>query len=143
SVSRPLRHHLLKCTLDLMIHQAQYNSTIHSYVLSSKHIFKQTNALFKKVRDIQHEGGAVPSPFECWLALRGLQTFPYRVRAQSETALRIAEFFSRQPAIEAVHYPGLPGHPGHKVAAGLMSSFGGMLSIQDKGDKPEAMKMAG
>ena len=83
----------------------------------------------------------MPSPFECWLTLRGLQTFPYRVRAHSENAQRVAEFLSRQSKIEAVHYPGLANHPGHKIAASQMSGFGGMLSIQIQGGKAEAFKV--
>ncbi len=83
----------------------------------------------------------MPSPFECWLTLRGLQTFPYRVRAHAENAQRVAEFLSRQSKIEAVHYPGLPSHPGHKIAAAQMSGFGGMMSIQVKGGQAEAFKL--
>jgi len=104
-------------------------------------VFRERGQLLDKVKSIQHAGGAVPSPFECWLSLRGLQTFPYRVRAQSQSAQKIAEFLQKQPQLEAVHYPGLTSHPGHKVAAGQMSSFGGMLSIQVKGGQPEAFKL--
>jgi cystathionine gamma-synthase len=102
---------------------------------------KEKSPLLEKITAIQHEGGAVPSPFECWLTLRGLQTFPYRVRAHTENAQRVAEFLSTQPKIEAVHYPGLPSHPGHKIAAAQMSGFGGMMSIQVKGGQAEAFKL--
>jgi len=102
---------------------------------------KEKSLLFEKIVSLQHEGGAVPSPFECWLTLRGLQTFPYRVRAHAENAHRVAEFLSTQPKIEAVHYPGLPSHPGHKIAAAQMSGFGGMMSIQVKGSQAEAFKL--
>ena len=102
---------------------------------------KEKSPLLEKITAIQHEGGAVPSPFECWLTLRGLQTFPYRVRAHAENAQRVAEFLSTQPKIEAVHYPGLPSHPGHKIAAAQMSGFGGMMSIQVKGGQAEAFKL--
>ena len=102
---------------------------------------KEKSPLLEKITAIQHEGGAVPSPFECWLTLRGLQTFPYRVRAHAENAHRVAEFLSTQPKIEAVHYPGLPSHPGHKIAAAQMSGFGGMMSIQVKGGQAEAFKL--
>jgi cystathionine gamma-synthase len=84
----------------------------------------------------------VPSPFECWLTLRGLQSFPYRVRAHSENGQRVAEFLSHHSKIAAVHYPGLPSHPGHKIAASQMSGFGGMLSIEVKGGQAEAFKVA-
>src|SRR5207302_837740 len=104
-------------------------------------IFRERIDLCDKARDVQRNAGAVPSPFECWLAFRGLQTLPYRVRAQSQNAQKIAEFLRDQPRIEAVHYPGLPSHPGHQVAAAQMSCFGGMMSIQVNGGQPEALKL--
>jgi len=128
---------------DVVMHSVTKYLSGHSDVLSGALVFKYTGTLFEKVRSIQRDGGAVPSPFECWLTLRGLQTFPYRVRAQSAGAQRIAEFLSRQPKakIEAVHYPGLPSHPGHKIASAQMSGFGGMMSIQVKGGQAEAFKL--
>ena len=128
---------------DVVMHSVTKYLSGHSDVLSGALVFKYTGTLFEKVRSIQRDGGAVPSPFECWLTLRGLQTFPYRVRAQSAGAHRIAEFLSRQPKakIEAVHYPGLPSHPGHKIASAQMSGFGGMMSIQVKGGQAEAFKL--
>jgi cystathionine gamma-synthase len=101
----------------------------------------QINMLSEKVRSIQRSGGAVPSPFECWLTLRGLQTFPYRVRAHSENAQKVAGFLSRHPKVETVHYPGLATHPGHKVATGQMSGFGGMMSIEIRGGEKEAFQV--
>jgi cystathionine gamma-synthase len=128
---------------DVVMHSVTKYLSGHSDVLSGALVFKYTGTLFEKVRSIQRDGGAVPSPFECWLTLRGLQTFPYRVRAQSAGAQRIAEFLSRQSKakIEAVHYPGLPSHPGHKIASAQMSGFGGMMSIQVKGGQAEAFKL--
>jgi len=132
----------LKLGADIVMHSVTKYLSGHSDVLGGALVFKERNAFYEKVRSIQHAGGAVPSPFECWLALRGIQTFPYRVRAQSETAQRVAEFLSGQRAIETVHYPGLPSHPGHMIAAGQMSGFGGMLSIQVKGGQAEAFRLA-
>jgi len=128
---------------DVVMHSVTKYLSGHSDVLSGALVFKYTGTLFEKVRSIQRDGGAVPSPFECWLSLRGLQTFPYRVRAQSQSAQQIAEFLHRQPKskIEAVHYPGLPSHPSHKIAAAQMSGFGGMMSIQVKGGQAEAFKL--
>jgi cystathionine gamma-synthase len=137
----PLLQLPLKLGADVVMHSVTKYLSGHSDVLSGALIFKQADSLLEKVRAIQHEGGSVPSPFECWLALRGLQTFPYRVRAQSRSAQQIAEFLADQPQIEAVHYPGLTSHPGHKVAASQMSSFGGMLSIQVKGGQIEAFNL--
>ncbi|MGC2696930.1 MAG: aminotransferase class I/II-fold pyridoxal phosphate-dependent enzyme [Candidatus Angelobacter sp.] len=140
----PLLQLPLKLGADVVMHSVTKYLSGHSDVLSGALIFKYTSAFFERVRSIQRDGGSVPSPFECWLALRGLQTFPYRVRAQSQSARQIAEFLAGQPKskIEAVHYPSLASHPGHKIAAAQMSGFGGMLSIQVKGGQKEAFKLA-
>lgn len=138
----PLLQRPLELGADVVMHSITKYLSGHSDVTAGTLVFKKADALFEKGRSIQREGGAVPSPFECWLTLRGLQTFPYRVRAHSENAQRVAEFLSRQPKIEAVHYPGLSSHPGHKIAAAQMSGFGGMLSIQVKGGQAEAFKLA-
>jgi cystathionine gamma-synthase len=137
----PLLQQPLKLGADVVMHSVTKYLSGHSDVLSGALVFREAGTLFEKARTMQREGGSVPSPFECWLTLRGLQTFPYRVRAHSENAQRVAEFLSRQPKIEAVHYPGFPSHPGHKIAASQMSSFGGMLSIQVKGGQAEAFRV--
>lgn len=138
----PLFQRPLELGADVVMHSITKYLSGHSDVTAGALIFKNADSLFEKARSIQREGGAVPSPFECWLTLRGLQTFPYRVRAHSENAQRVAEFLSREPKIEAVHYPGLPSHPGRKIATAQMSGFGGMLSIQVKGGQAEAFKLA-
>ncbi len=138
----PLLQLPLKLGADVVMHSVTKYLSGHSDVLSGALIFKEPGPLFEKIRGIQRDGGSVPSPFECWLTLRGLQTFPYRVRAQSASAQKIAEFLTGQPKIEAVHYPGLPSHQGHRTAASQMSGFGGMLSIQVKGGQEEAFRLA-
>jgi cystathionine gamma-synthase len=65
------------------------------------------------------------------------------MRAHCASAQRVAEYLSTHSKIEAVHYPGLPKHPGHEVAAGQMSGFGGLLSMQVRGGQAEAFKVAG
>jgi cystathionine beta-lyase/cystathionine gamma-synthase len=73
----------------------------------------------------------VPSPFDCWLVLRGVKTLQLRVERQSDSALRIAEWLLTHPAVRAVHYPGLPSHPGHELATRQMHGrFGGVLSFE-------------
>jgi cystathionine gamma-synthase len=84
----------------------------------------------------------VPSPFDCWLVLRGIRTLPYRMRAHSENALKVATFLHGHARVEAVHYPGLPTHPAHDVARRQMAAFGGMLSVQVRGDQARAMQVA-
>src|SRR6266853_6716857 len=139
----PLFQLPLQLGVDVVMHSVTKYLSGHSDVTVGALVFKDKGPWLEKIGGIQREGGAVPSPFECWLTLRGLQTFPYRVRAHAENAQRVAKFLSSQPKskIEAVHYPGLPSHPGHKLAAAQMSGFGGMMSIQVKGSQAEAFKL--
>jgi cystathionine gamma-synthase len=87
-------------------------------------------------------GGAAPSPFDCWLALRGVSTLPWRMRAHCQNGQAIADFLQKHPAVERVHYPGLPDHPGHEIAGRQMSGWGGMLSFQVRGSRDAAMAVA-
>jgi len=86
--------------------------------------------------------GTQPDGFSCWLARRGLQTLPIRVRRQSESALRIATELKAHPKVERVYYPGLPDDPGHEVASRQMcGGFGGMLSFVVAGGKAAANRL--
>ena len=81
----------------------------------------------------------MPGPFEAWLLQRGMRTLFLRVRRASQTALELATHFAGHPALSAVLYPGLPGHPGHQIAARQMrGGFGGMLSIRLAGGAGQA-----
>ena len=84
----------------------------------------------------------MPSPFDCWLTLRGIRTLHVRMPAHCANAGKIARFLQDHPNVAAVHYPGLPEHPGHHIAARQMSDFGGMLSFQVAGGKDAAMRVA-
>jgi cystathionine gamma-synthase len=136
----PLLSRPLELGADVVMHSVTKYLSGHSDVLGGALVFREKGPLYDNAMHIQREAGAVPSPFECWLTVRGLQTFPYRVRAQSASAQRIAEFLAQQSRLESVHYPGLPAHSGHKVARQQMSGFGGMMSIQVKGGRAEAFK---
>ena len=98
---------------------------------------------FRRIRLMQNLYGAVPSPFDCWLTMRGIRTLHVRMPAHSANAGRIARFLQDHPRVAAVHYPGLPEHPGHEIAARQMSDFGGMLSFQVVGGRDAAMRVAG
>ena len=111
----------------------------HSDVIGGAVIARENNPLGEQVRLVQTIGGVIPSPFDCWLTQRGLQTLTLRVRQQASNAQRIAEFLHQHPAVERVLYPGLPEHPGHGIARQQMSAFGGLLSVQIKGDGDRAM----
>ncbi len=83
----------------------------------------------EKVTAWRHRTGAVVGPMEAWLALRSLPTLPMRIERSCGNAMRIAEFLLRRPEVERVLYPGLPGHPGHEIAARQMRYFGPLLSF--------------
>jgi cystathionine gamma-synthase len=86
--------------------------------------------MLESIRSSQRVKGSVPSPFDCRLAMRGVQTLPLRMRAHSANALEVATFLESHPALTAVHYPGLSTHSGHDITKRQMSSFGGMLSCE-------------
>ncbi|CAN5586428.1 cystathionine gamma-synthase [soil metagenome] len=113
----------------------------HSDVLGGAVIARREDELFTRLREVQAVGGAVPAPFDCWLVHRGLQTLPWRMRAHSENGARVAEFLATHPKVARVHYPGLASHPQHALARRQMSSFGGMVSFETKGDRATAMAL--
>jgi cystathionine gamma-synthase len=138
----PVLQRPLEFGIDMVAHSTTKYLSGHSDVVGGVLITRYDNYLFERARKSQRYGGGVPSPFDCWLTHRGIDTLPYRVRAHSENGLRVAQWLCAHPQVERVHYPGLPGHAGHEVAARQMSAFGGMLSFQARGDAARAMDVA-
>jgi len=89
----------------------------------------------------QNAMGAVAGPFDSWLVLRGLKTLAVRMERHCDNAERVVEFLQGHPGVTAVHYPGLPSHDGHDVAARQMRRFGGMVSFQVRGGEDVATKV--
>ncbi len=131
----PMLQRTLTLGADLSIHATTKYLGGHSDVLGGAIITNADNDFFARLRLIQGTGGAVPSPFDCWLTLRGIRTLPYRMRAHCENARKVAHFLANHDKVCQVHYPGLASHPGHAIAAKQMSDFGGMLSFQVCPDK--------
>ncbi|MBI4735034.1 MAG: PLP-dependent transferase [candidate division NC10 bacterium] len=127
---------------DLVMHATTKYLGGHSDVLGGAVIARTEGEFFQRIRKVQVNGGAVPSPFECWLVLRGVPTLPLRMRVHSESALTVATFLAGHPGVAAVHYPGLKEHPGHEIAARQMALPGGMLSFQVKGGRDRAFGVA-
>jgi cystathionine gamma-synthase len=90
---------------------------------------------------LQNGAGAVPGPFDAYLTMRGLKTLVLRMQRHSENAVAVAEFLAEHPAVSAVLYPGLPGHPGHEIAARQMRDFGGMVSVRMRGGRRTAEEL--
>ncbi|WP_322800914.1 trans-sulfuration enzyme family protein [Thermoflexus sp.] len=142
TLATPVLQRPLALGADGVVHSATKYLGGHGDAMGGVVVLKEDSDFARRLREIQITGGAVLSPFESWLILRGLRTLPYRMRAHSENAMRVAAFLTRHPAVEAVHYPGLPGHPGHAVAARQMSMFGGMVSFQVRGGRDAAFQVA-
>lgn len=136
-LQRPLEH-----GADVVVHATTKYLGGHSDVMGGMIVAKENNAFFQKIQEIQALCGAIPSPFESWLTLRGIQTLPYRMAAHSQNALKVAEFLSQHPNVEAVLYPGLSSHAGYDVAKKQMEGFGGLMSMLVKGGQAEAMAVA-
>ncbi|HYK52471.1 MAG TPA: PLP-dependent transferase [Candidatus Eremiobacteraceae bacterium] len=142
TLATPVLSRPLSDGADFVVHATTKYIGGHSDVLGGAVIAKEEGPAFERMRHLQHSLGAVPSPFDCWLALRGMRTMALRVRAQASSALELARFLSSHPKVTAVHYPGLESSPGHAVAARQMSGFGGLLSFQVRGGEPAAMAVA-
>ncbi|KAG4098290.1 Cys/Met metabolism PLP-dependent enzyme-domain-containing protein [Neocallimastix lanati (nom. inval.)] len=90
--------------------------------------------LIDRLHFIQNSVGAIPSPFDCWLANRGLKTLAVRMRQHEKNAMAVAKFLEEHPLVEAVYYPGLESHKQHELAKKQMKGFGAMMSVRIKGD---------
>ena len=136
---------LLQRPLDLGADVAMHSTTKylggHSDLMGGALVVGANDDYAARLRALQGLGGAIPSPFDCWLLMRGIRSLPWRMRGHCANAIAVARFLVDHPAIEAVHYPGLPSHPGHDIAARQMKDFGGMLSIQLRGGERAALDL--
>ncbi|HTC24000.1 MAG TPA: PLP-dependent transferase [Gemmatimonadales bacterium] len=133
----------LELGADLVMHSTTKYLGGHSDVLSGAVVAREDDDVFQRIRTVQIAGGAVAAPFDCWLLLRGIRSLPYRMQGHCAHALTVARFLEAHPAVARVHYPGLASHPAHAVAARQMTGFGGMLSLEVRGGRTEAMAMTG
>lgn len=127
---------------DLVMHSSTKYFGGHSDVMGGAVVTRDRGGLSEKLRDYQATAGNVPSSFDCWLLRRSLTTLSCRVRAQTDTAERLAAFLAKHKRVERVFYPGLEAHPGHAIARKQMRGFGAMLSFCVKGGRDEAFAVA-
>jgi len=138
----PLLQRPLDLGADLVLHAVTKYLGGHSDVLGGAVVARTHEDFFERLRAVQRAAGPVMDPFSAWLALRGMRSLAARLRLHCETARRVAAFLDARPYVARVHYPGLPGHPGHAVAARQMRDFGGMLSFEVHGTRADAMAVA-
>ena len=114
---------------DIVVHSVTKYLAGHSDLIQGA-VLARDPAVFEPIKFLQNATGAVPSAFDCWLTLRGIQTLELRVHRHAENADAIARALSAHPLVRRVYYPGLPHHPGHAIAARQMIGFGGMVSFE-------------
>jgi cystathionine gamma-lyase len=126
---------------DIVVHSVTKYLAGHSDTVQGVALAKDA-AVFEPIKFLQNATGAVPSPFDCWLTMRGLKTLELRMQRHEENAAAVANALHGHPLVQQVYYPGLPSHPGYDVARRQMSGFGGMLSIELNGTIDEVIAFA-
>src|SRR5438309_7421868 len=119
----------LELGADVVLHSTTKYLNGHSDMVGGM-LVVNADDLAEQIGFIQNASGAVPGPFDCWLALRGTKTLALRMRQHDANGRRIADWLTRHPKVSQVYYPGLPSHPQHDLACRQMSGFGGMISIE-------------
>ena len=135
-LQRPLEH-----GADLVLHSATKYLNGHSDMVGGIVIAGENAELAEQMAFLQNSVGAVAGPFDSFLAMRGLKTLHLRMRAHCESAMILAQWLDKHPAVERVIYPGLKSHPQHALAKRQMDGFGGIISIEVKGGLRKARRM--
>ena len=138
----PILQRPLDLGADVVVHSATKYMGGHSDVQGGALVLKDRDPVYDSLLHIREVLGGVASPFNAWLVLRGLRSLACRVERHAANALAVARALADHPALEAVHYPGLPQHPGHAIARRQMSAFGGMLSLAVRGGREAAIGVA-
>jgi cystathionine gamma-lyase len=131
-IQRPLEH-----GCDIVVHSTTKYLNGHSDVIGGAAIIGNDQALHEKLAFLQNAVGAVPSPFDAFLTLRGIKTLAVRMERHCLNASRIAAFLEKHPRVQRVYYPGLESHPQHSLAQRQMRGrYGGMVTAVLKGGLP-------
>ncbi len=125
----PVLQRPLSFGADIVLHSTTKYLNGHSDMVGGALITSRDD-LAERIGFLQNAAGAVPGPFDCWLALRGVKTLPLRMRAHCANAMELAEWLAARDDVPAVYYPGLASHPQHALARRQMAGFGGIISIE-------------
>jgi cystathionine beta-lyase/cystathionine gamma-synthase len=135
----PVLQRPLEDGADIVLHSTTKYINGHSDMIGGALVTGRDD-LAERIGFLQNAAGAVPGPFDCWLALRGLRTLPLRMRQHTAGAMRSATWLADRGDLPKVYYPGLPDHPQHDLARRQMSGFGGMVSVE-VGDPERARRI--
>lgn len=141
TVATPVTQNPLALGADIVVISLTKYIAGHHDVLGGVIIFADDDAFARRLFRLARIGGSVLSPYNSWLALRGLQSLSYRVRAHSENAAQVACFLAEHPKIERVLYPHHPSHPQYDLARRQMRHGSGLMSIQLKGGRQAAIDL--
>lgn len=133
----PVLQRPLELGADVVVHSMTKYLNGHSDVVGGV-VVTSDDALAERLRFLQNATGAILSPFDSFMVLRGIKTLPVRIARHGETALALAHWLEERPEVESVIHPGLESHPGHALASRQMKGFGGMISLTLKGGLPAA-----
>ena len=143
TLSTPMLQRPMEAGADLVVHSSTKYLGGHGDVQGGVVVGRSDDEIVSKIKLVQMIYGAVPSPFDCWLILRGIRTLHLRMQLHAQNAMEVAAFLQHHPKVETVYYPGLKGHSGHNVACKQMDAFGGIVSAQIKGGVAGSMEVAG
>lgn len=133
----PVLQQPLALGADIVVHSATKYLGGHSDLIAGCVVTKD-RALGEEIKFLQNACGAILSPFDSWLLIRGIETLPLRIKQHCSSALLVAAWLQQHPAVKNVYYPGLKNHPNHHIALQQASGFGGVVSFSLKNDTTEA-----
>lgn len=125
----PYNQRPLELGADVVLHSTTKYLNGHSDMVGGVLVVND-DEIHDQLRFLQNAAGAVPGPWDCWLALRGTKTLHVRMAAHNANGLKIAQWLETQPKVQQVIYPGLPSHPQHELAARQMKGFTGMITLE-------------
>jgi len=125
---------------DIVVHSVTKYLAGHSDTIQGAALAKDP-AVFEPIKFLQNATGAVPSPFDCWLTLRGVKTLELRMQRHEQNAIAIANALQGHALVRRVYFPGLASHPGHDIARRQMTGFGGMVSFELNGTIEEVVSL--
>lgn len=128
---------------DFVLHSTSKYFGGHSDILGGAIVAAAKSATFERIKMVQRMGGAVPSPYDCWLLARSTRTLAYRMKGHNEHAGIVAKYLHGHQKVTDVYYPGLKDFPGHEIAKKQMTGYGGMVSFLVSGHEMEAIQIVG